>query len=145
MRDVLHAWRGVFRVALALYTAALLTATHWPGMVIHGPVDRTDLIIHACVFCLWTLLLFGAGLVSSAVATPDGGERELGLGRRLAWVFVLGVCFAVFDELTQPLFSRVADPWDLAADIAGVLLAIGLIVAACRVVPGLRGEQGGQD
>jgi VanZ family protein len=52
------------------------------------------------------------------------------------------VCYAVFDETTQPMFSRVFDWLDLAADTAGVLLGLGLIVVARRVWPMFRGDLG---
>lgn len=117
MRPELRAW-------FVFYTGLLLTATHWPGLTVKGPVDRTDLIIHVCAFGLWTLLLFGAGLIRVC-------------GRwRLVWTTVAGLCFAVFDETTQPLFGRMFDLWDLAADCVGVLLAITLIALTQRFAGG---------
>lgn len=119
MQPELRAW-------FVFYTALLLTATHWPGLTVKGPVDRTDLIIHVCAFCLWTLLLFGAGLIRVC-------------GRwGLVWTAVAGLCFAVLDETTQPLFSRVFDLWDLAADCVGVLLAVALIAVWRRIAGGAR-------
>jgi len=85
-------------------TAALLTATHWPGLAIEGPIDRTDLLIHASVFAVWAALL--------AMAT----------GWRMPALLVVGVLFAGFDEATQPLFNRVFDWTDLGADVVGVFL-----------------------
>ena len=111
--------QNVFRVVFGLYTSALLTATHWPGLVVDGPIDRTDLVIHAGVFFWWTVLLFGSGLVAM------GGCGCF--ARRLVWTGVCGVVFAGFDELTQPMFSRVADPLDFLADSVGVLAAAGAI------------------
>jgi len=125
-------WRSVFRAALGVYTAALLTATHWPGLTIHGPIDRTDLVIHTGVFCVWTMLFYMAQLVGG-VSCPK---------RHLIWSCVAGACFAVFDETTQPLFRRVFDWWDLLADLVGVLLGCGLISAARRVFPRFRGDLG---
>jgi len=109
----------MFRVGLVLYTMVLLTATHWPGLTVHGPINRTDLIIHAGVFCVWTVLLFG----TRWVATGGCGCFK----RRVVWTCVAGFLFAVFDELTQPMFSRVADPLDILADWFGVLIACGVI------------------
>jgi len=111
--------RTVFRVGFVMYTMALLTATHWPGLTIQGPIDRTDLVIHAGVLCVWTCLLFG----TRWVATGGCGC----LKRRLVWTGVAGLVYSVFDELTQPMFGRVADPWDIAADWFGVLAACGVI------------------
>lgn len=106
-------------VVWVIYTMALLTATHWPGLTIKGPIDRTDLVIHAGVFFWWTVLLYNARLFAAG-----------GCGcvkRRLVWTGLAGVCFAGFDELTQPMFSRVADPLDFAADSIGVLVACCVI------------------
>ena len=118
--NLLRTW---VRVVLALYTSALLTATHWPGLTIEGPIDRTDLVIHAGVLFWWTVLLYGSGLIAS------GGCGCL--KRRLVWTGVAGFAFAVFDESTQPMFHRVFDPLDLAADFFGVAIAIAGI-ALCR-------------
>ncbi len=98
----------IWRVVFVGCTAALLVATHWPGLAIKGPISRTDLVIHAGVFAAWTLLLGLTGWVRT---------------RRLV---LMGVCFAIFDETTQPMFSRVFDWWDLGADIAGVLMGAGV-------------------
>ncbi len=128
MNDTRPAKHGIARIVLVLYTAALLTATHWPGLVVHGPVNWTDKIIHCGVFCIWTCLFYMTGWIVGP--------------RRLLWTGVAGVCYAVFDETTQPMFSRVFDWLDLAADTAGVLLGLGLIVVARRVWPMFRGDLG---
>lgn len=93
---------------LGLCTASLLTATHWPGLAIQGPIDRTDLVIHAGVFGVWGVLL----------------ARSTGL--RLPLLLVIGVGFAAFDETTQPLFNRVFDWADLIADAVGVVLGAAI-------------------
>lgn len=108
---------------LVVYTSLLLTATHWPGLAIHGPIDRTDLIIHAGAFFVWGVLLGLSGLV----------------GRSVGALMICGVLFAVFDETTQPLFHRTLDPFDLLADIAGVLLACGVMSLIWRKYPRPRG------
>lgn len=122
-------WRAFFRVAFAFYTVALLTATHWPGLTIDGPIDRTDLVIHAGVLFWWTVLLYGSGLVATG---------EWSFKRRIVWTCVAGFAFAMFDELTQPMFNRVADPWDVGADWTGVLVAC--IVIALWQRAGHQGE-----
>lgn len=117
-----HRVRTVFRVGFVLYTSALLTATHWPGLAIHGPIDRTDLVIHAGVFFWWTVLLYGAGLVATGARFGCGCFK-----RRIVWTAMAGIVFAVFDEKTQPIFGRVEDWTDMAADSLGVLVACGVI------------------
>ncbi|PCI10222.1 hypothetical protein COB72_04090 [bacterium] len=111
--------RTVFRVCFVLYAAALLTATHWPGLAIRSSFSRMDLVIHAGVLCVWTCLLFATQWVAMG--------RCGCFKRRLVWTGVAGLVYSVFDELTQPMFSRVADPLDIAADWFGVLVACGVI------------------
>ncbi|MFG0244932.1 MAG: VanZ family protein [Phycisphaerales bacterium JB052] len=123
--------RPLARIAFAIYSAALLTATHWPGLSVSGPIDRTDLIIHAGALCIWTCLFYLARFVGGTCPT-----------RRLIWAGVAGICFAAFDETTQPLFRRVFDWWDLLADSVGVLIGLSLIVGARRVWPSFRADLG---
>lgn len=102
----------LFRATFVLYTGALLVATHWPGLAIKSSFSRMDLVIHAGVFCCWTVLL---GLT--------GWIRSPSCPKRRALVLVLiGTVFGLFDESTQPLFRRVFDPLDLAADSLGAFL-----------------------
>lgn len=124
MNRAANPWRSVFRAAFVLYTLLLLTATHWPGMVIDGPVQRTDLLIHIAAFTVWTCLLYGA-----CYSLGDGQTQFAHLRRRMLTVIVAGLCFAAFDEVTQPLFNRQFDWWDLGADAAGVLLGCGVVWA----------------
>ncbi|MFG0306890.1 MAG: hypothetical protein ACF8Q5_11825 [Phycisphaerales bacterium JB040] len=99
------------RAIFWLATLALLTATHWPGLAVDGPIDRSDLVVHAIVFAVWT------GLLAGAYAPPARVLIPLALG------------FAVFDETTQPLFDRTFDRLDLAADAAGVLVASCIVLS----------------
>ena len=121
--------RRVGIAAFVVYTVALVTATHWPGLAIRGPVSRTDLVVHFGAFFVWTGLLWLSGLV--------GWE---------AWrLLLVGLAFAVLDETTQPLFRRVFDVLDLVANGAGV--AAASVAAAAwqrrRVRPGRRAGAGG--
>jgi hypothetical protein len=77
--------RTKLRIAWGLYTGALLTATHWPGLVVHGPVNWTDKIIHCGVFCIWTCLFYLAQLIGGCTC----GKR------RLIWAI---------DEILRQLF-----------------------------------------
>lgn len=96
--------------AFVVYTCVLVTATHWPGVKIEGPVARPDLFVHLGAFSVWTVLLGLSGLVGRC-------PRRL-----VIWASV----FVVFDETTQPLFDRQFDWLDLVANFGGVL--IGLVV-----------------
>jgi len=106
-------FQSAARVSFVLYTLALLTATHWPGLSIKGPVSRTDLIIHAGAFGVWTLLLGATGWVRSKSC----------IRRQALIVGLIGIAYSIFDETTQPIFNRVFDLLDLAADSIGVILA----------------------
>jgi VanZ family protein len=135
MNEEKNGVRVLVRVAFVLYTMALLTATHWPGLTVEGPINRTDLVIHAGVLFWWTVLLYNAHLVAT-------GDR-IGCGcfkRRIVWTAVAGFAFAVFDELTQPMFGRQADPTDLGADAVGVLVACGVIWWWVRIKSSKAGE-----
>lgn len=105
----------MLRFVWAAYTLTLLTATHWPGLAIRGPVSRMDLIVHMGAFGLWGVLLYGAGLFR------EGPHR-------VTRIAIATACFGVLDETTQPFFSRVFDPTDLGADMLGGVLA-GVVVS----------------
>ncbi|MEM9165724.1 MAG: murein biosynthesis integral membrane protein MurJ [Planctomycetota bacterium] len=118
--------RGWRRAGFILFAVVLGTATHWPNVVIEGPVPRPDLFVHIAAFGLWTLLL---------IATEWAGPwRSRGSLLRAAGI---GAGYAAIDELTQgiPGLNRVVDPMDLAANVAGVLLACAAAAAAVRLLP----------
>lgn len=108
-----HRW---ILIAFVVWTLTLLTATHWPGLAIHGPFTRTDLVVHGSVYLLWTLLF------------AFGPMRN----RPVPLILVAGVLFAAFDESTQPLFRRDFDWLDLAADSLGVVVATLVFLWARR-------------
>ena len=123
------------RLIWIAYALALLTATHWPMLTIPaGPVSRMDLVIHFLAFGLWTLLFYHSGWIA---------KKHCPI-RRIVWTGIIAAAFSVFDELTQPMFSRVADISDLAADIAGILVMC-LVIAGTRSMmptpPNTRSQQ----
>jgi VanZ family protein len=109
--------RGFLRAAFALYALALFIATHWPRLAIDSPVRGTDKVIHASVFCLWTLLLAGA------TSTP---ARRAPLGR----IGLIAGVYACIDEGLQaiPALGRTCSWADLLANFGGV--GIGLVILA---------------
>ncbi len=128
MNTPTHRHRTTIRVVFALFTIAQLTATHWPGLSIQSKVfSRIDLIIHASVFFVWTVLFYNARLIAAGNSTYPPCFR-----RRIIWTIVVGMLFAIFDETTQPLFNRVADPLDAMADTLGVLLAAASIALCAK-------------
>jgi VanZ family protein len=125
-----------WRVALPVYALVLAVATHWPRLVIEGPVARSDLYIHVAAFFVLGGLLGMAALFGRA-ASP----------RNLAFAWFVGVGFAGLDELTQaiPAIGRTAGWDDFLADIAGVtlgLFAAGAVarLAAAPTQPGTSAE-----
>lgn len=100
----------MFLVGFVLYTIVLVTATHWPGVTIEGPVARPDLFVHLGAFSVWTVLLGLSGLI----------------GRCPKRLVIWATLFLVADETTQPLFDRQFDWLDLVANFGGVL--VGLVV-----------------
>lgn len=100
------------RVCFVLYTLILLTATHWPKLTVPGPIPRPDLVAHLGAFGLWTILLGLTGWVSSKHC----------IMRQSLLIALIGICFGIIDETTQPLVSRVFDWTDIAANITGAIL-----------------------
>jgi VanZ family protein len=120
-------FRRLCLAAFVVYTLALLTATHWPGLQIQGPVNRSDLYIHFMVFSAWAVLLGFSGLV----------------GRSPSRLLVIGLAFAILDETTQPLFRRQFDWADLAANAGGILMGTLGMAALWRVLGASEPADGG--
>ncbi len=100
-------------VVFGLYAGALFVATHWPRLAIDSPVVGTDKIIHAAVFCVWTVLLARAMRVSS--------------GRvNLARLTMISVAYACIDEGLQaiPALGRTCSVVDLGANVVGIGLGV---------------------
>jgi VanZ family protein len=113
------------RVAFALYALALVTATHWPELVIQAPsFSRLDLVVHAGAFGCWTVLLTLAGFCGRPLS-----RRNIGLSALLA----LG--YSALDEVSQglPIVRRSVDASDLAANWAGIVLAALVLLAWSRM------------
>lgn len=105
----------VLRAVFVVYAFVLFVATHKPGVDVNVvPGVRLDLFIHAGAFGLWTLLLGATGWLGDVGRT----------GRALVLAGV-GTVYAMLDESTQamPIFDRVFDLRDMAANVGGALLA----------------------
>ena len=101
------------RVFLA-YAACLFVATHWPNLVIEGPIPRPDLVAHCLAFGTWTALCMYAGWF----ARPASAEN-------LFPSLLLSGMYAGVDEGLQaiPFVHRFAALDDFGANMIGVLLA----------------------
>jgi VanZ family protein len=122
-------FRRAALAAFVVYTLALLTATHWPGLTVQGPVQRTDLVLHFGAFFTWTVLLALTGLT----------------GRSARRLILTGLVFSVLDETTQPLFDRTLDALDLLSNAAGVCFGAGVVTLARRWLNDFRSRRNGAD
>lgn len=114
--------RPWLRWMLAAYWLGIFLLTHWPKFP--TPVTPTllpaDKIVHFTLYSgLAWLLAAHAGYI-----WPGLGSRTL--GPRLWQIGLIVGCYALFDEVTQPLCDRDCDVWDLLCDWAatGFVLAI---------------------
>lgn len=84
-----------------------LAALYWPRVTVEGPVSWTDKVVHPLLFLVPVLV--GAGW-----------------RRQVLPVAVLFAVHAPVSELIQHyvLPNRSGDPWDAAADLLGVALAV---------------------
>jgi len=112
--------------ATVAYTLVLVFATHHPkpeGLI--GPNAPSDKTLHFLAYAMLAIL-------AAATLAMRGHWSARGVGSLAAGLTV----FAALDEITQPFFSRDAEPLDWAYDcigIAGGLLAVGLLVAIVRI------------
>lgn len=102
------------RRAFPLYALGLFTGTHWPKLQIHGPIPRTDLVLHVSCFFGWAFLLTLCGFFG-----PRWSHRNI------ARVVGLGILYSALDEGLQaiPALHRSCDWSDFLADCSGILLA----------------------
>jgi VanZ family protein len=113
--------------ATAAYTLVLVFATHYPKPEeLLGPNAPSDKMLHFLAYAALAILA-GGTLVMAGRWSVRGG---LGLAAGLA-------VFGVVDEITQPFFSRDAEPLDWAYDcigIAGGLLVVAVLAGVFRAV-----------
>jgi VanZ family protein len=116
--------RRLLALATAGYAVALVVATHYPRpqeillrIGAGGVADKTQ---HVVAYTVLGLL---------AAATLASWNR-LTFGNLVVLLGALAL-FGVFDEVTQPVFGRMADPADWVADCVGIVA--GVLVAAVGV------------
>lgn len=116
--------RTGFRIAFVAYAIVLFAATHKPDVDVNVvPGVRLDLFIHAAAFGAWTMLLGLTGWVGD-IARPRG----------VLVLLAVGVAYAMADEASQavPIFRRVFDVKDMAANAGGAAIGAAAISAILR-------------
>ncbi|MBX3363830.1 MAG: VanZ family protein [Phycisphaeraceae bacterium] len=96
--------------AFVVYACLLAMLTHWPGMVVEGPVPRSDLLAHIGAFAVWGALLSLSGL-----------PGRVGTRRNLLMTLGIGTAYAALDEWSQQFFGRVSALDDFFADVVGIV------------------------
>jgi len=113
--------RTVFTVCFWAYGVILIVATH-------APADDVEFLVRAADYGLLDpdklLHMAAYGPLGFLAALAYGGRWRTALTAAVT-LFVLLATFASLDELTQPLFGRLADPKDWVCDLIGA--AIGLV------------------
>lgn len=119
MRGVLRRARPAIRVGFLGYAAALVVATHWPGLAVDAGGLRIDLFIHAGAFGLWLLLFAASGWFGPVLARQN-----------VVWSIGVSGVYAVADELSQgiPIVQRTVDPFDLLANASGIVVIGSLLL-----------------
>ncbi len=102
-----------WRIAFALYAAAIFTLTHTPGVQVGGKV-RVDLLAHLAVFGLWAILLAICSFFGPAFSW-----------RNIRIVWPIATVYAAVDESLQaiPFIRRHAAFDDWLANVAGISIA----------------------
>jgi len=100
------------------YAGVLVSATHYPRpQDLLGANPPSDKVLH---FLAYTIL----GALTAAAAAARGGWNGPRIG-----LLALGLAlFAAGDEVTQPLFSRAVEFTDWLADLAGLVIGVGVVV-----------------
>lgn len=114
---------------------AFLTSCYWLALVaaMHVPMEQRphedrlipiDKVIHVGSYAVLTVLL---GFTADAGARSSRSARWRPMKTRAIAIFAVCLLYGCLDELTQPLTGRSCDPWDLAADVCGVVLGLSFI------------------
>ena len=116
-----HHLRTVFTVCFWAYGLILLIATHLPA-------DQVEFIVRAADYGLLDpdklLHMAAYGVLGLLAALAYGGRWQTTLPAAIT-LFALLAVWGIVDEVTQPLFGRLADANDLVCDLIGG--AIGLV------------------
>ncbi len=94
-----------------------LAVLYWPVVTVTGPVTWGDKVVHVLVFALPVFLVGG-------------------ISRRTLWTALAFAAHAPASELAQHFLlpGRSGDPWDVVADLAGVLVGAAALVVSGRAL-----------
>lgn len=111
--------RWIWLALFIMYLVTLTTATHIPKPpdIVRG-VLVFDKLVHGTAYAI----LIGLGWLAWP---PPPGRR---LTRAAVWLGV-GSVYAAADEILQPLTGRDAELGDWAADVIGIVVALGVMAA----------------
>lgn len=112
-----------FAVATLAFTGILVYATHHPRPEeLLGPNPPSDKTLHFAAY---------ATLAALAAATWLTARRTKHRG--IATLAVALAVFGGFDEVTQPLFNRQAEPLDWLYDCLGIAIGLAAVSILCAV------------
>ncbi|MFB6230510.1 MAG: hypothetical protein ABEL04_05075 [Salinibacter sp.] len=112
-----------YRLLAALWTIGIIVAVTVPTGRLPEPQPTAgiDKLVHVVLF-------MGFGILWLRGLCPPGSpELSTGVPRRSIFFFLAGTLFAVGTEVYQHLVlvGRTGDPYDAAADLLGLLMALG--------------------
>jgi VanZ family protein len=109
---------------VVLWALLIFGVSSVPHLSTPAPTFRvTDKVFHCIEFGIFGYLLVSAVAPTETSLSP----------RRAALAFIIGTLFGFFDEMYQSIIpGRTADPYDVAADVLGVLVAVVLWIALHR-------------
>lgn len=112
-------WPATVFVAAAIIALSELPTPAFPHERI---IPNADKVVHVIEY-----LVLGALLFRSLQHELSGNPRLAGI-----MTVVAGTLFGLGDEWHQTFTGRVADVWDVIADIAGLVCGVVFVVAARR-------------
>jgi VanZ family protein len=112
-----RAKRAVFSVATGLYAAVLVAATHYPKPErLFGGGVPPDKLLHFLAYGVLAVLATAASLARAPLTWTKAAVLAGGMA-----------VFAMLDEITQPMFSRSAEPLDWVYDCIGIVIGIAIV------------------
>ncbi|MBU0641508.1 MAG: VanZ family protein [Planctomycetes bacterium] len=110
-------WVNWYRRALPAYWIFLFCATHFPRLVLEGPIPQTDKVAHSAAFGLLAFLFW---------RFVETFRSSLGSG--FVW-FAAGllIAYAAVDEYLQLFVGRSGDVRDWISDTGGIVAVLAAL------------------